>query len=95
MSTVQETKYNQKQRELIEYLEEEIKSGKVFFKSKFISQDLDMTAKEVGANMLDIAERYNGLSIEKWTNNSPTTWKVEPPVRNGSTDATREVVKGD
>ncbi len=69
---------NDKQAEIVEYLEDRVEDGKCYFKSKFISDDLDMSSREIGTNMLRLSERCERLSIEKWSYASATTWKVEP-----------------
>jgi hypothetical protein len=78
-STVQRTDgMNEKQSEIVKYLEDRVEDGKCYFKSKFMSDDLDMSSREIGTNMLRLSERCDRLSIEKWSYASATTWKVEP-----------------
>lgn len=69
--------FNEKQHRILRYLEREVDSGKEFFKSKFMSDELEMSAKEIGSNMLRLAETAEQLSIEKWSYASATTWRVE------------------
>jgi hypothetical protein len=80
MSTaVQKTEgMNEKQSEIVEYLESKVEDGKCYFKSKFMSDELGMSSKEIGTNMLRLSERCEELSIEKWSYASATTWKVQP-----------------
>lgn len=68
---------SEKQAEIVEYLEKKVEDGKMYFKSKFMSDDLEMSPKEIGSNMLRLADEYDGLDIEKWSYASATTWKVE------------------
>ena len=68
---------NEKQHRIMRYLEREVDSGKEFFKSKFMADELEMSAKEIGSNMLRLAEISNTLAIEKWSYASATTWRVE------------------
>ena len=49
---------------------------KTYFKSRLIGADLDMSAKEVGANMQAVADAAAGIDVEKWGYSSSTTWKV-------------------
>ena len=78
-STVQRTEgMNEKQSKIVEYLEDRVEDGKCYFKSKFMSDDLDMSSREIGTNMLRLSESCDRLSIEKWSYASATTWKVEP-----------------
>lgn len=69
--------YNKKQEILLEYLNEKIDDGQVYFKSRFIADDLDLSPNEVGKNMMMIAEECDDLNIQKWSRTSATTWKVE------------------
>jgi len=46
------------------------------YKSRLIGDALDMTAKEVGANMTAIQEGNFDVDVEKWGYSSSTTWKV-------------------
>lgn len=68
---------NEKQSRIVRYLDDKVDDGKVYFKSKFMSDELDMSPKEIGANMLRLSDRCEHLSIEKWSYASATTWKVE------------------
>ncbi|MDY6780726.1 MAG: hypothetical protein SV760_09360 [Halobacteria archaeon] len=78
-SKVEEEKpeMSEKQSRIVGYLEEKVDEGKTYFKSKFMSDELNMSAKEIGSNMLKLSEKYEELSIEKWSYASATTWKVE------------------
>jgi hypothetical protein len=49
---------------------------RTYFKSRLVAEELDMTAKEVGANMRALLAADHGLEIEKWGYSSGTTWKV-------------------
>ena len=69
---------NEKQSEIVDYLESKVDDGKCYFKSKFMSDELGMSSKEIGTNMLRLSERCERLSIEKWSYASATTWKVTP-----------------
>jgi len=70
---------NEKQSEIVDYLESKVDDGKCYFKSKFMSEELGMSSKEIGTNMLRLSERCERLSIEKWSYASATTWKVTSP----------------
>lgn len=76
-TTVQRTDgMSSKQSEIVEYLENRVEGGKCYFKSKFMADELDMSSKEIGTNMLRLSESCERLSIEKWSYASATTWKV-------------------
>ncbi|GAA0661054.1 hypothetical protein ACFQDG_18640 [Natronoarchaeum mannanilyticum] len=64
-----------KQRRILSYLRERA-ATKTYFKSRLIGDALDMTAKEVGANMTAIQEGNFDVDVEKWGYSSSTTWKV-------------------
>ncbi|XVH30622.1 DUF7123 family protein [Haloferacaceae archaeon DSL9] len=64
-----------KQRRILEYLREH-SDTQTYFKSRLIAEDLDLSAKEVGANMRAIRESGVDLSVEKWGYSSGTTWMV-------------------
>lgn len=51
-------------------------NGEVYFKSKFIADDVDLSPKEIGALMLKLCDSESNLSIEKWSYTSATTWRV-------------------
>jgi hypothetical protein len=69
------TDLNDKQRTILAYLREHAPT-RTYFKSRLIGEELDMTAKEVGANMAALRRTDVGVSIEKWGYSSGTTWKV-------------------
>jgi hypothetical protein len=66
---------SEKQRRILRYLREHAES-QMYFKSRLIADDLDLTAKEVGANMRPLLDGDFDVSIEKWGYSSGTTWKV-------------------
>ena len=74
-STGTQLTLNAKQQQILEYLRENA-GTKTYFKSRLIGDDLDMSAKEVGANMPAIADAATTLDVEKWGYSSSTTWKV-------------------
>jgi len=68
---------SEKQRRILGYLREAA-GTETYFKSRLVAEELDMTAKEVGANMRALLSADHGLIIEKWGYSSGTTWKVTP-----------------
>jgi|APHM01.1.fsa_nt_gi hypothetical protein len=66
-----------KQRRLAAYLRERAADGEMYFKSKFIADDVDLSAKEIGALILKLQESVADLSIERWSYTGATTWRVE------------------
>ncbi|EJN60697.1 hypothetical protein SAMN04487950_1951 [Halogranum rubrum] len=74
-ATVATTTLTDKQQRILQYLREEGQT-KTYFKSRLIADDLDLTAKEVGANMRAILSSDHDVAVEKWGYSSGTTWKV-------------------
>jgi len=64
-----------KQARILRYLRENA-ADKTYFKSRLIAEELDLSAKEVGANMSAVAEAAAEIDVEKWGYSSGTTWMV-------------------
>ena len=64
-----------KQARILGYLRENA-SDRTYFKSRLIADDLDLSAKEVGANMGAVADAATDVDVEKWGYSSGTTWMV-------------------
>jgi hypothetical protein len=69
------TDLTDKQRRILRFLRERADT-QTYFKSRLIGEELDMSAKEVGANMTAIRRGNTDLTVEKWGYSSGTTWKV-------------------
>ena len=67
-----------KEARLKRYLAEKAADGELFFKSKFIADDVGLSPKEIGALMVKLKESATDLEIEKWSYTSATTWRVAP-----------------
>ena len=67
-----------KEDRLKRYLREKAADGELFFKSKFIADDVGLSPKEIGALMVKLKESAVDLEIEKWSYTSATTWRVAP-----------------
>ena len=67
-----------KETHLLEYLREKATDGEMYFKSKFIADDVGLSPKEIGALMVKLKDSATDLEIEKWSYTSATTWRVEP-----------------
>jgi DNA-binding MarR family transcriptional regulator len=65
-----------KQHRILEYLREHA-DDRTYFKSRLIGDELDLSAKEVGANMPAIESGDFDIDVERWGYSSATTWKVE------------------
>lgn len=66
-----------KAQTVLTYLDGEIEE-ETYLKSRFIAQDLDLSAKEIGAMMSRLEDCSVGLVVEKWGYTNGTTWRVRP-----------------
>ena len=67
-----------KEERLRAYLRQKASDGEMYFKSKFIADEVDLSPKEIGALMVKLKDSATDLEIEKWSYTSATTWRVEP-----------------
>ncbi|WP_318568171.1 DUF7123 family protein [Salinigranum marinum] len=66
-----------KEERLKQYLVEKAQDGEMYFKSKFIADDVGLSPKEIGALMVKLRDSAAELEIEKWSYTSATTWRIE------------------
>ena len=66
-----------KEERLKGYLLDRARDGELYFKSKFIADDVGLSPKEIGALMVKLSDSASELSIEKWSYTSATTWRIE------------------
>lgn len=67
----------QKCRRVEQYLLDRTTDGPVFVKSKFIADDVDLSAREIGTALGRLDTISGELSVEKWSYTNATTWRVE------------------
>jgi len=67
-----------KEQRLKQFLSRKAEDGEMYFKSKFISEEVGLSPKEIGALMVKLRDSAVDLEIEKWSYTSATTWRVEP-----------------
>jgi CRP-like cAMP-binding protein len=67
-----------KEERLKQYLLEKAQDGEVYFKSKFIADDVGLSPKEIGALMVKLRDSAAELEVEKWSYTSATTWRIQP-----------------
>jgi len=67
-----------KEERLKSYLKQKASDGEMYFKSKFIADEVGLSPKEIGALMVQIRDSAGDLEVEKWSYTSATTWRVEP-----------------
>ena len=71
------TDVSSKEERLKQYLLAKAEDGEVYFKSKFIADDVGLSPKEIGALMVKLRESATDLEIEKWSYTSATTWRIQ------------------
>ena len=49
----------------------------MYFKSKFIAEEVGLSPKEIGALMVKLRDSASELTVEKWSYTSATTWRIE------------------
>jgi len=67
-----------KEETLRQYLAEKARDGELYFKGKFIADEVGLSPKEIGALMVKLRDPCTDLEVEKWSYTSATTWRVEP-----------------
>ncbi|XVH32543.1 DUF7123 family protein [Haloferacaceae archaeon DSL9] len=69
---------NPKEERLKQYLLDRATDGELYFKGKFIADDVGLSPKEIGALMVKLRDSASELTIEKWSYTGATTWRIEP-----------------
>ena len=68
-----------KEERLRNYLANKVsEEGVVYFKSKFIADEVGLSPKEIGALMVKLSDSAREITVEKWSYTSATTWRIEP-----------------
>ncbi|MFC6863807.1 hypothetical protein ACFQGE_10055 [Halomicroarcula sp. GCM10025817] len=67
-----------KEERLKSFLTEKAADGEMYFKSKFIADEVGLSPKEIGALMVKLKDSASELEVEKWSYTSATTWRIEP-----------------
>jgi hypothetical protein len=78
MSATTQPSTESKEETLKRFLREKAADGEMYFKSKFIADEVGLSPKEIGALMVKLKDSAANLEIEKWSYTSATTWRVEP-----------------
>jgi Mn-dependent DtxR family transcriptional regulator len=71
-------KTNEADQRILEYLHESVASGKRYFRSKRIADQLGLSSKQVGSRLPRLADTAEDVEIEKWGRARSTTWRVTP-----------------
>jgi len=66
-----------KDERLADYLRARAEDGEMYFKSKFIADDVGLSSKEIGALIVKLQDSVDDLSIERGSYTGATTWRVE------------------
>ena len=72
------TDYTDEERRILSYLRESVSKGERYFRSKNIAEQLELSSKQVGVRLPELAEKSEEMDIEKWGRARSTTWKVTP-----------------
>jgi len=67
-----------KEQRLKSFLAEKAADGEMYFKSKFIADEVGLSPKEIGALMVKLKDSATEINVEKWSYTSATTWRIEP-----------------
>ncbi len=78
MSQTAQPSADTKEERLKRYLAQKASDSEIYFKSKFIADDVGLSPKEIGALMVKLQNSVSELEIEKWSYTSATTWRVAP-----------------
>jgi len=76
IKTKYKAKYSDKQEKIVQYLKECVGDGRKYFKSKDIAKELQLSSKEVGANMYILEKTCEELRITQYAYALGTTWQV-------------------
>lgn len=76
MSSTTAAETDRKRSRLERYLRRQAADGEFYFKSKQIADDVDLSAKEIGALLPDLRQSAPALEIEEWGYSNATTWRV-------------------
>lgn len=65
-----------KEERLKRYLLDRAEEGEMYFKGKFIADDVGLSPKEIGTLIVRLQDSMQDLEIEKWSYTGATTWRV-------------------
>jgi hypothetical protein len=78
MTMSQQARPGQPARRLLTYLERRASDGEIYVKSKFLAEDLDLSASQIGVLLGRMQDSTETLHIEQWSYTNATTWRVAP-----------------
>lgn len=66
-------------RELAAYLHDRLEAeGEYYAKSKFIAEEIDLSAKQIGAYLCQLENSDTDVTVKQWGKSNSTTWRVRP-----------------
>lgn len=63
---------------LLRYLRRRARGGEFYCKSKFIAEDLELSASQIGSLLGELSDAPEGPEVERWGYANATTWRVAP-----------------
>lgn len=69
----------EKAHRLYTYLREQARDGEYYFKSKYICDEVDLTARQIGRLVTELQDQETDICIEQWSYANATTWRVTVP----------------
>lgn len=66
------------EKKLLGYLKEQVRSGKMYYKSKHIAKDIGESPKCVGTTLFWLSKNpdVKGIEIKPWSESISTTWRI-------------------
>lgn len=64
------------ERRIVSHLRELVANGEAYVRSRQIADAVGLTANQVGSRLGRLADKAEGLEIEKWGRSRSTTWRV-------------------
>lgn len=61
---------------LAQYLRLKANGGECYVKSKFIADDIGLSASQIGALLGRLDEQVADITVERWAYTNATTWRV-------------------
>ena len=75
-STATPPEHESKEARLKQYLKDQASEGEMYFKSKFIADEVNLSPKQIGAIMVKLTDTATDITVEKWSYTGATTWRV-------------------
>lgn len=66
-----------KRQHVASHLRDRVEDEPVYVKSKFLAKEIDLSAKEIGCVLGQLATESTDLAVQKWSYTNATTWRVE------------------